>query len=357
MIVWTKPTFEKYDHPQWAKDRGYAEGDAKPTFEGRVVGSRIAQGVRIMSDVWANLTYAVVWCDKNDAPFEIQVRNSEFGGETSQWDVDGSGEVMVKYTAWRGDFLIAREKAAEIRKIADDKRSAEEAEANAKNRAHAVRKGGKVKVVKGRKVPKGTVGECFWEGGGQYGPRIGLKEADGTTHWTATSNCTAILDDVPEGTTPDGGWIGYMDGKYKAEEAAAALLPKKGEWVKVIRGDDDCKFGRIFWAKGTRIGIKMNPRDKTEDPVWTNAEDVVVLTGDPRKGGAVAVEGLPVPAPAPEVKPNPMAEMPYPYCAIKNLKIQEGMWKAFDAEGGFLMDLTADAAIKLMEKLSNPTVA
>ena len=330
---------------------GYKEGDLKPTYAKRVLGRETSHNVRIMSDVYADLYYAVIWDDETGAPKTVGQGNSEFGCEF-KIKVDATKATLKKYEAWKAADLIRREKAAEIRRVAEEKRRAEEAEANAERRARAVRKGVKVKVVKGRKVPKGTVGECFWEGGGQYGPRIGLKEADGTTHWTATSNCTAILDDVPEGTTPKGGWLGYMNDKFKAEEAAAALLPKKGEWVKVIRGDDDCKFGRIFWVKGARLGIKMDPRDKTEDPVWTNAEDVVVLTGDPRKGGAVAVEGLPVPAPAPEAKPNPMAEMPYPYCAIAKLEIVNGGWKAFDADGGFLLDLTADAAIKLMVKLA-----
>lgn len=45
-----------------------------------------------------------------------------------------------------------------------------------------------VKVVKGRKVPKGTTGVLTWIGQGDYGPRVGLRDADGATHWTAASN-------------------------------------------------------------------------------------------------------------------------------------------------------------------------
>jgi len=328
---------------------GVKEGDLKPTYEKRVLDTETKHSVRVMSDVWADLYFAVVWDDEADAPKNVGLGNSEFGCDVKAV-VDADNKTLDKWATWCEAKRIRDEELAEAHRIAEKKRRAEEAEKNAENRARAVRKGVKVKVVKGRKVPKGTVGECFWEGHGQYGPRIGLKEADGTVHWTATSNCIAILDDVPEGTTPDGGWLGYMETKYKAEEAAAALLPKKGEWVCLTA--DETKFGRIFWVKGERLGFKMNPRKRDEEPTWSNAGEVTVLTGDPRKGGAAAVPNLPVPAPAPEDKANPMAGMPYPYCAIAKLEVVDGMWKAFDADGAFLLDLTPDAAIKLMKKMA-----
>jgi hypothetical protein len=51
-----------------------------------------------------------------------------------------------------------------------------------------VKAGKDVVVVKGRKVPKGTTGRCFWIGETKYGTRAGFTTADGTTHWTAKSN-------------------------------------------------------------------------------------------------------------------------------------------------------------------------
>lgn len=50
------------------------------------------------------------------------------------------------------------------------------------------------RVVKGRKVPKGLVGECFWIGESAYGTRVGLKDEHGTVHWTAASNVERIRD-------------------------------------------------------------------------------------------------------------------------------------------------------------------
>ena len=65
---------------------------------------------------------------------------------------------------------------------------AEQAEKAAKTPA----KGKKVKVVRGRKVPIGTVGQCFWVGQSTYGERLGLKTDSGDTVWVALSNCEAI---------------------------------------------------------------------------------------------------------------------------------------------------------------------
>jgi len=325
------------------------DGTLKPTYKGRVVGTDTRHSVRIMSDVWADIGYAVVWDDETSEPVNVAISNSEFGTEATA-KIDATKATIKKYEAWKAAKAVEAEDARVRQEALDSKRRADEREESAKRNALAVRKGVKVTVVKGRKVPKGTTGFCFWEGHGQYGARIGLKEEDGTVHWTATSNCVAVLDDVATGATPDGGWTAYMEAKHVELEAAAALLPKKGEWVKATKGDDAGKCGKVFWTKGTRLGFKMNPRDKSEEPVWANAENVEVLTGDPRKGGTV--DATRKDTPAPEAKTNPMAGMPYPYCAISKLEIVDGVWKAYDVDGGFLLDLTAAAAVKLMEKLA-----
>ena len=60
-----------------------------------------------------------------------------------------------------------------------------------------------VKVVKGRKVPIGVVGECFWMGNSCYGKygdpwgiysytRIGIKDATGNIYWTSLNNVELI---------------------------------------------------------------------------------------------------------------------------------------------------------------------
>jgi hypothetical protein len=52
--------------------------------------------------------------------------------------------------------------------------------------------GKQLEVIKGRKVPKGTMGVCFWIGNSAYGERVGIKDANNTVHWTAISNVQVI---------------------------------------------------------------------------------------------------------------------------------------------------------------------
>jgi hypothetical protein len=77
-----------------------------------------------------------------------------------------------------------------------------------------------VTVVKGRKVPKGTAGEIFWEGmnadfHGTLFLKLGIRDAEGTTHWVRADYCKAtstlpqpaaadaeIVADEPKTTTP-----------------------------------------------------------------------------------------------------------------------------------------------------------
>jgi hypothetical protein len=49
-------------------------------------------------------------------------------------------------------------------------------------------KGQTLVVVKGRKVPIGTTGVCFYSGEGRYGWRVGFETAAGETVWTDVKN-------------------------------------------------------------------------------------------------------------------------------------------------------------------------
>jgi hypothetical protein len=57
-----------------------------------------------------------------------------------------------------------------------------------------VKRGDRITVVRGKKVPLNTSGVVFWVGVGQYGERVGFKAGD-VTHWTATKNIE--LSDAP----------------------------------------------------------------------------------------------------------------------------------------------------------------
>lgn len=52
-----------------------------------------------------------------------------------------------------------------------------------------------VKVVRGRKVPRGTVGEVFWMGDSGYGMSVGLRLLDGSKVFTAQNNVEVVMVD------------------------------------------------------------------------------------------------------------------------------------------------------------------
>lgn len=147
---------------------------AKPTYAGAVIAVH-GREERIMSDVWAWVTYASVWTGSAVADVAISCSDphSVYGTAT----VDATPAVLEAVAAFRAAAAVVAEAAAKAalvnRKVAEAKR---------------VAKGKTVTVVKGRKVAKGTTGEIFWLGETKFGTRVGIKDAAGTVHWTAITN-------------------------------------------------------------------------------------------------------------------------------------------------------------------------
>lgn len=82
------------------------------------------------------------------------------------------------YTCWAPDHECDPEQAAAHATIVEQKLEAGE-----------MVKGQTVEVVRGRKVPKGTVGTIFWTGEDGYGnERIGIKTEAGETFFFAAKN-------------------------------------------------------------------------------------------------------------------------------------------------------------------------
>lgn len=87
--------------------------------------------------------------------------------------------------------------------------------------AKKVNKGKTVKVIKGRKVPLGIIGEVFWEQQVNYSPykrgcddviKIGIKDAAGNVYWTYSHNCEVV--DPSKYCRDIQDIIGYLDGHY-----------------------------------------------------------------------------------------------------------------------------------------------
>lgn len=173
----------KYDP---ATERWEPGTETTVSYEGRVL-AVYHKDYRAMSDVYTWATYAEVLGD-DGLLHEVMV-NANF-----ECDVSG-GRAVVDATP----EVIAQAEALRAAAAAEAERRAEAArQAAAEREARAPRVGRTVKVVKGRKVPVGTTGFCFWTGPGRAysghyaGDRVGIETDAGQRYFTAASNCEAV---------------------------------------------------------------------------------------------------------------------------------------------------------------------
>lgn len=82
----------------------------------------------------------------------------------------------------------------------------------------------RIKVVRGRKVPLGTEGVCFWVGDSRYGARVGFKGDDGKTYFTALKNVEATTGFMNDGA--------YVAGPNTVVLDDIAMKNKFGEYEK-----------------------------------------------------------------------------------------------------------------------------
>ena len=144
------------------------------TFAGRVVKTYVDRDVRIMSDVWADLYFAVVYTPETKGEANqtsdfrsVCYRNSEFSGNGSA-QVDAPQELIELYAAHVEKQRLERE----LREAQEEKARREQEH---KDYLERVQKGRVVRVVKGRKVPVGIQGYVFWEGIDSYGTsKVGI---------------------------------------------------------------------------------------------------------------------------------------------------------------------------------------
>ena len=157
---------------------------------GRVVAKGVDYNKQVMSDVWDNVPYVIIL---NDSGHYQKIETYGGPGYDAQShlkpyapspEVDASPEMIAAYMAHIAAEQAAAEKA---RRESEARRAAQRAEEERK----APRKGRTLRVVKGRKVPKGTEGVCFWVGESQWGKRVGMKVA-GETVWVDAKNVEAV---------------------------------------------------------------------------------------------------------------------------------------------------------------------
>ncbi len=117
--------------------------------------------------------FAIVWDNEQNCVRTIEDGTTRFYAPSKYSRPDASIEVLEKARAWWASE-IGPKKAKEALLA----------------RANAIEIGSIVKVVKGRKIPKDTVGEVAWKGKDVYNrcvTRIGIK-VDGKMLFTTMSN-------------------------------------------------------------------------------------------------------------------------------------------------------------------------
>lgn len=189
MIRWTKKA---------TKDSPAVENVAE-THRGLVIRD-FWKTDQVMSDIWEDRHYAEVWdaeqgrtvliCLEYAKPEDIGLPKVNFN-DPAYWDsyygcatVDATPEVLAAVKAAEA----ARWAAIEVARAAEQK-------ARAEAEAREPRRGRWVKIVRGRKVPVGVEGECFWIGATKWGERVGIRVGEGKDEvvWTAASNVEAVV--------------------------------------------------------------------------------------------------------------------------------------------------------------------
>lgn len=151
-----------------------------PVFEITWTGCVLRLGERNMYD--DSDFYAIVWDAPKGAPRQVEYASTRGWTYANGADVDATDEVKAAYEAWE----TAR---------AEDRRMAREA-----YEAALPTVGKTVKVVKGRKIPVGTVAEVTWFGEDKYNStsfltryRVGLNlTIDGKRVFTSADNVEVV---------------------------------------------------------------------------------------------------------------------------------------------------------------------
>jgi hypothetical protein len=163
--------------------------DGSVRYEGKVLGT----GQRYVGFDYDVAYYATCWDDEKQGLVEFTYRMT-YPQPMPHYEVTVDADEAVRMLA------VEAQMADEVTRL----RSQEWSEfCSEVVRAHTIRKGSRVRIVKGRKVPVGAEGTVVWSGDGNYGPRIGfIPDAypEGGAVFTAESNAIAIDIDAPDWT-------------------------------------------------------------------------------------------------------------------------------------------------------------
>jgi hypothetical protein len=201
-------------------------------FEGQVIG-KFTRCERVMSDVWDDITYAIVWDFEKAETRHFALSSSEYGCQAL---VDATDDVYELYEAYK--TLVAAQAALD--RLNRDSRDSRD---RAEKAWHAVEKDKVMVVVRGRKVPKGTVGRVFWVDRLDNPYRAGL----------------AVTDEVDdEGKFKDVAWVDADYLKNAEEYPGYKVIADEKKAEKIARFEADA-------AKGDQDAADVLKRIKERD--------------------------------------------------------------------------------------------
>lgn len=155
------------------------DSNSEELFKGRVVELGERNGYHD-SDF-----YAIVMM--GDGSFDTVEYDTTRAATSGRAWVDATPEVWEAYAKWKDKKRAELEAWRQQKREEQDKKDFEQGEGR-----WAVERGAEVEVFRGRKVPIGTTGVCFYTRRQQWGLRIGIKDDEGNVFWGWGRNARLI---------------------------------------------------------------------------------------------------------------------------------------------------------------------
>jgi len=167
-------------------DRETNEVTETSSHVGRVVHIWSDSSVRIMSDVWATITYAKVYEPNGPEGYgsDRVIENIEKGwskpagmfrtiiiGNSEMYSQKDYVKAEIDADEDTREIFAGHQLGLDLHRKLDDYNARE---FRAQESRRSVRHDSVVRVTKGRKVPQGTEGVVFWIGNSGYGEKVGL---------------------------------------------------------------------------------------------------------------------------------------------------------------------------------------
>lgn len=170
--------------------RGIYVASGAEVLKGQILEDRVERGVQVMSDIWEDVRYITYAYQDENFVTKFASIGINFQDEVT---IDANTWMVELYAEFKAKKIADREaQAAEYLRLERKEREEQE------NKTPRV--GKTVKVVRGRKIPKGTVARVFWYGNSGFGLSVGLEIVESiaginvtTKKFTSANNVEVVL--------------------------------------------------------------------------------------------------------------------------------------------------------------------